>query len=278
MTRNRRMPNYTAKSDLQRTRTDRLEVIYGFHSVCAALCNPNRAIHSLMLTEQAEKLLRDNISNANFSGQKEIINIALDRITTYSRTVPISTINSNVSMGAVHQGLFLKCQPLKSLSIQDSCYPVTKKSLVVLLDQVTDPQNVGAVLRSAEAFGACALIVQNRHSPSTTGALAKAASGALEKVPLVRVTNIERTMIKLKEMGYWILGMDTTAADHLSSLTINLPTTLVLGSEGSGLRRLTRERCDILAKIQLIHQKQSLNVSNAAAIALYNITSNSDYC
>lgn len=273
MTRNRRMPHHPTKSNPEREKRARLEVIYGFHSVCAALCNPNRAIHSLMLTKQAEKILREQFSNPNFSGRRENNDIVLERLATHSQTVPITTISSNLTIDAVHQGFLLKCQPLKTYNIQDTCSPVTKDSLVLLLDQVTDPQNVGAILRSAAAFGASALIVQDRHSPSTTGALAKAASGALETVPLVRVTNIERAIKKLKVMGYWILGLHTDAEKQISSLTNNLPTALVLGSEGKGLRRLTRERCDSLAKIELIHPKQSLNVSNAAAIALYQITS-----
>lgn len=273
MTRNRRMSNPSKKSGLKPPRLDRLEVIYGFHPVIAALCNPSRSIASLLLTTKAEAILRKHLSNPPFSNQRNKIDIVLERITTHGRTVQIDTITANLSKSAVHQGFLLKCRPLKPYNIKDSCCPATKTSLVLLLDQVTDPQNVGAILRSAEAFGATALIMQDRHSPPTTGALAKAASGALETVPLVRVSNLERAIKDLKTMGYWILGLDVSAEKQLSGFTTSLPTAIVLGSEGKGLRRLTRDRCDVLAKIELVHPKQSLNVSNAAAIALYQIAS-----
>ena len=177
--------------------------------------------------------------------------------------------------GAVHQGLALAAEPLPAVdfeSILATAATPNMPQIVVALDQVTDPHNVGAILRSAAAFGALAVIVPEHGAPSVTGTLAKAASGALEEVPLLRVTNLSRALEKLKDSGFWSLGLDEAAEQTIAALDLPARVALVLGAEGSGLRRLTREHCDFLARLPTRSAMASLNVSNAAAVALYALS------
>jgi 23S rRNA (guanosine2251-2'-O)-methyltransferase len=176
--------------------------------------------------------------------------------------------------GAVHQGIALQADPLPDFPIEEVCDRAEsrKTALVVVLDQVTDPQNIGAVLRSAAVFGALSVIIQDRNAPEPTGAMAKAASGALETVPLVRVTNLVRALHKLKGAGFWCVGLDAEAPAALGALQPTARRCLILGAEGAGMRRLTKETCDELARIDGPGPLSSLNVSNAAAVALYALS------
>ncbi len=228
--------------------------LYGDHAVAAALANPRRTLRRLLVAGTPPP----DIPPA----------LAIERIER-------SRLDSLLPRGAVHQGIALLAEPLPSAGIE-SLTSAPEPAVALMLDQVTDPQNVGAILRSAAAFGAAAVIVQDRHAPDETGALAKAASGALEAVPLVRVANLSRALEDLKDVGWWAVGLDQEATVPLGG-TGQRRTVLVLGAEGSGLRRLVREHCDELAAIPMAGAATrgtvtSLNVSNAAAIALYVLT------
>jgi 23S rRNA (guanosine2251-2'-O)-methyltransferase len=175
---------------------------------------------------------------------------------------------------AVHQGFALEVEPLDNADLDDvlRAMEVTQgRAIVLVLDQVSDPHNVGAILRSAAAFGAYAVVVAEHGAPPSTGSLAKAASGALDTVPLVRAVNLARALDRLKEAGFWCCGLDETAPMMLGELDLGQRVVLVLGSEGGGLRRLLRERCDYLARLPTRPELPSLNVSNAAAVALYEL-------
>ncbi len=179
-------------------------------------------------------------------------------------------IERELPAGAIHQGAAVKVEPLPDLDLDDL---IEIHGPILVLDQVTDAQNVGAILRSCAAFGASALIMQQRHSPPIGGVLAKAASGALEHVPIIHVTNLARCLDQLGDQGYFRIGLAEDASSPLASAKADGPTVLVLGAEGAGMRRLTREKCDVLAKLPTAPAQPSLNVSNAAAVALYELTS-----
>ena len=176
--------------------------------------------------------------------------------------------------GAVHQGLALAVEPLAEPDLEDvlrRAATSSVRSVIVLLDQVSDPHNVGAVLRSASAFGALAVVLPRHGAPPVGGTLAKAASGALESVPLVHVVNLARALDRLKDAAFWICGLDETTSETLASLDLGKRVALVLGSEGGGMRRLVRERCDHLARLPTRTEQSTINVSNAAAVALYEL-------
>jgi 23S rRNA (guanosine2251-2'-O)-methyltransferase len=176
--------------------------------------------------------------------------------------------------GAVHQGLALEVEPLAEPDLDEvvrQAGAAAGRSIIIVLDRLSDPQNVGAVLRSAAAFGALALVLAGHGASPVTGALAKAASGALESVPVIRAVNLARTLARLKEAGYWICGLDEGAPQALAELDLGERVAIVLGSEGSGMRRLVREHCDYLARLPTRPAQPSLNVSNAAAVALYEL-------
>jgi len=239
--------------------------IYGTHSVLAALANPERDCYRLMLTQEAATTLAERIA----------ITRTRRKGLPQSEIVPREALVSRLGADAVHQGIALLAGPPPERDISDICRAagMRDKAAVVVLDQVEDPRNTGAVLRSAAAFGALAVIVTERHAPQMTAVLAKAASGALDSVPLVRVTNLVRALDELKDAGFWAVGFDAEAEKTLDQAEMAPKTALVLGAEGKGLRRLTRERCDLLLRIPMAQAGASLNVSNAAAVALYAFAS-----
>jgi len=244
--------------------------LYGRHAVAAALANPERrwrrlavlsgeaeAAAALVAAARAERLV------AKGAPAGEAVSV-VDR----------AELDRLLPEGAVHQGWALAVEPLPAADLDDLLRAVAlrvERSVVVVLDQVSDPHNVGAVLRSAATFGAAAVIVAEHGAPPVTGALAKAASGALDLVKLVRVVNLARALDRLKEAGFWCCGLDEGAEATLASLDLGARVVLVLGAEGGGLRRLVRERCDYLARLPTRPELPSLNVSNAAAIALYEL-------
>jgi len=232
--------------------------LWGRHPVLAALANPARkGMGRLLATEdRAAEIERDRL--APHGHRVEIVDGP-----ALARMLPA---------GAVHQGLAFKVQPLEGVALDDIAEPAPRPGeggVIVMLDQLTDPQNVGAIFRSAVAFGARGVVVQDRHSPALAGALAKAAAGATERLPCARVTNLSRALERLADLGWRAVGLDGAAELTLEQALDSRPTVLVMGSEGDGVRRLVAEHCDVMARIPMPGGFESLNVSNAAAIALY---------
>lgn len=230
--------------------------LFGIHAVRDALLNPLRKRHRLVVTRNANDRLADAILH---SGMKPEIS------DPRNFSVPLDP-------QSVHQGAALQVSPLNWGSVSELCAPKGQAPCVVLLDRVSDPHNAGAVLRSSEVFGARAVIAPHRHSAPETGALAKTASGALERQPYLRVSNLANVMLALRKMGYFIIGLDGEAEVSIATACAsvnNIPIALAMGAEGPGLRDLTKKNCDVVAKIPSIGDFGSLNVSNAAAIALY---------
>ncbi len=228
--------------------------LFGTHAVEAALANPKRIPQRLVVTAEVAQTL----GTRRLPLPMEVVErVFIDRL---------------VGPQAVHQGIALQTPALEQPALHDLLGDVTQQTRFLVLDQVTDPHNVGAILRSAAAFGAAAVVLPDRGAPAETAVLAKAASGAMERVPLVRVVNLARALDDLKTAGVWCIGLDGTAQTTLADALTDQATALVLGAEGSGLRRLTTERCDTLARLPTVADFASLNVSNAAAIALYAVS------
>jgi 23S rRNA (guanosine2251-2'-O)-methyltransferase len=224
-------------------------ILYGWHTVSAALANPRRKIRKLLLTENAARRLAEE--NIDTRVTPEIVRPQL--------------IDQRLGPDAVHQGMLAEADPLPSPDIAT----LKQEGIVLVLDQITDPHNVGAILRSAAAFAVKAIVTTARHSPEATGVLAKSASGALELVPLVLVQNLARALTALNERGFLTVGLDSEGSDDLSKVELREPLALVLGAEGKGLRQLTRETCATVARLDMPGEIKSLNVSNAAVLALY---------
>ncbi len=234
--------------------------LYGLHAVAAALSNPARRLRRLMLTEEAEAAIAPRLTQPWPIAPERVDRARLDQL---------------LGRDTAHQGAALLADPLSPPSLAQA---LERSGPVLVLDQVTDPRNIGAMLRTAAAFGVSAMFMQDRNSPDETGALAKAASGALEKVPLFRAVNIARTLVALKAAGCWVVGLDA-GAPRLSGTRVDRPAAGVWrwcsAAEGDGLRRLTRDTCDEIAGIGMPKGRElgmaSLNVSIAAAIALYEL-------
>ena len=226
---------------------------WGRHAVSAALDNSDRKVLKAWATREAA-------SSMQFPSD---VAVTLADVADLGRLVPSD---------APHQGVVIEVEPLEEVWLDDILGTAPERGVLLVLDQVTDPHNVGAIFRSAAAFGAIAIVTQDRHSPPESGALAKAASGALEVVPWARTVNLARALDDIAEAEFWRIGLsgdvDTLLADALGSKRV----ALVLGAEGAGLRPNTREHCDSLARLPITSAVESLNVSNAAAIALYAAT------
>ena len=224
-------------------------ILYGWHTVAAALANPRRRIRKLLLTENAaRRLAEDHIET---------------RVTP--EIVRPNLIDQRLGPDAVHQGLLAEADPLPSPDIDT----LAQEGIVLVLDQITDPHNVGAIMRSAAAFAVKAIVTTARHSPESTGVLAKSASGALELVPLVTVQNLARALAEMNDRGFMTVGLDSQGSENLGAVTLRQPLALVLGAEGKGLRQLTRETCSVVARLDTPGEIKSLNVSTAAVLALY---------
>lgn len=227
------------------------EWLWGWHAVVAALENPARApAKRIVATEARARELASHLS-----GQRQI------------EVLESHAIGALVPPGAVHQGLALRIPPIEPVALEDLA--ACGQGFMLMLDQVTDPQNIGAIFRSAAAFGAAGVILQDRHAPALAGALAKAAAGAIDKIPHARETNLSRALERLDKLGWRAVGLDGEATSELAEALDGRPTVLVMGSEGEGLRRLVREHCDVLAHLPMPGGFESLNVSAAAAVALY---------
>src|ERR1700731_4300987 len=224
-------------------------VLYGWHTVAAALANPQRRIRKLWLSENAARRLADDQIDTRVT--PEIVRPSL--------------IDQRLGPDAVHQGLLAEADPLPSPDIDT----LTQEGVVLVLDQITDPHNVGAIMRSAAAFAVKAIVTTARHSPEATGVLAKSASGALELVPLVTVQNLARALTELNDQGFMTVGLDSQGSEDLGRVTLREPLGVVLGAEGKGLRQLTRVTCSVVARLDMPGEIKSLNVSNAAVLALY---------
>jgi len=238
-----------ARERRERRDEDDSVILYGWHTVTTALANPARRIRKILVTENALRRLVD---------EAIALPIAPD-------VVRPDAIAARLSPDAVHQGLLLEADPLPSPDLTD----LNTTGIVLVLDQITDPHNVGAILRTAAAFAVAAVVTTARHSPEATGVLAKSASGALELVPIVTVQNLARAILEMRERGFCAVGLDSDATDDLAATPFAAPLALVLGAEGKGLRQGTRAVCTSLARLDLPGAIKSLNVSNAAALALY---------
>jgi len=237
--------------------------LYGIHPVSEVLANKQRKIHRLAAISETRDQISAVLKQAGKCHDYPIVLEPFDRV----------SLEKLLPAGAVHQGVAVLVEPLEPPDIIEVCDSAESagSALLLILDQVTDPHNVGAILRTAAAFGARAVIVTERNAASESGVLAKSASGALEHVPLVPVTNLARAMAQLKEAGFWCIGLAAEASETLAEIDLSGRIAIVLGAEGAGLRRLTRDNCDKLTRLPTQGPISQLNVSNAAAIALYEV-------
>ena len=229
-------------------------VIYGRHAVYSAIKNKKRVIKRVVVAKENLAEFRENFGDmaVDVVDKKEFMKI-----------VPVD---------AVHQGFALYCSRLETYDIRDLVDEKKDKSLIVILDQVSDPQNIGAIIRSCVAFGVDGLVVQDKNSPVESGAMVKAAAGTMEHIKISRVTNLSRAIEILKDNGYWVVGMDGYADTMIDKVNKDGKIALVMGSEGKGMRRLVQENCDTSVKLNISPLVESLNVSTAAAIAIYELT------
>lgn len=232
-------------------------ILYGRHPVLAALNNPERRITKLVCTLETADELRPLAQNRGLT-----LNVTERR-----------EIDKMLPPDSVHQGMAAYCSELPAYNLEEICdmAATQDKCHLLILDQVTDPQNIGAIIRSCVAFNTLALIMQDKNSPAESGAMAKASAGMIEQLPLCRVTNLSRAIERLKEAGFWIIGMDGYAKTTISEMNKSGKTAIIMGSEGKGMRRLVEESCDAAVRLPISEKVESLNVSTAAAIVLYEM-------
>ena len=255
-------PGPQHKKPVQKDRETRIAAnLWGIHAVRAAWLNPARKVRGLYITEQALKGFED----------------ILDERKTPPNMIEKRDLDRLLPPGAVHQGIALHVEPLAEVFVQDLIIRTKNKenAVLLMLDQVTDPHNVGAILRSACAFGADGVIMQRRHSPELTGVLAKTATGSIEHIPVAYEINLSDTLDILKDNGFYAIGLDERGPQAIGAIKKGGKTVLVLGAEGSGMRPKVREHCDALVRLPTSEPIASLNVSNAAAVTLYAFTANS---
>lgn len=263
----KRKPSYPVAAPAEATHVNRggrgnlpdgLIWLYGRHAVEAAIRNPNR---------QKLRFLSTGSAARGFAGRLPVTPLKMEIVDSQELTRLLPA-------GAVHQGMGLQVKPLAEPDLAEICArrPDSGPRIVVLLDQVSDPQNAGAILRSCAVFGALALIMTQRNAPPASGVLAKAASGALDLVPLLREVNLARALDQLAELGFWRIGLDAQAPQPVADIDLSGDIAVVLGAEGEGMRQLTTRKCDFLARLPACSGLASLNVSNAAAVMLYEIT------
>lgn len=226
----------------------------------AAVCNRRRKINKILCTKENFEEIRNACLKNDLS--PGIVNM-----------VDKKEIDRILPREAVHQGLAAYCQELEEYTLDEICIIADElpRCHVLILDQVTDPQNIGAIIRSCVAFDTLALILQDKNAPLETGAMAKASAGTIEHLRICRVTNLSRAINQLKDAGFWTIGMDGYAQNYIDSIDKSGKIAIVMGSEGKGMRRLVEEACDSTVKLPISEKVESLNVSTAAAIALYEI-------
>lgn len=228
--------------------------MYGIHPCMAALGNPDRQIDELI-----------------YSNDKILEKLPPLPKSLRTRHADKSWFDKTLGADAVHQGIALRIGALDPLDINDLSNDSEANQMVIILDQVSDPHNVGAIIRSAAAFGAKALVMTDRHAPDESGVLAKSASGALEIVPIMRYANLANAIKELKEIGFWIYGFAESGDETLTQAKFSGKIGLILGAEGPGMRDLTKKNCDFLMRLETTDQFSTLNVSNAAAIAMHQV-------
>lgn len=239
----------------QKNNTQNQVVLYGRHAVFEALKNPARKVIKILITEE---------NQAEFKKEFPMLCFQI---------TPKKDIDKILPAGAVHQGFIVFVKPLEPVFLEDLIASTASKDkcVVLILDQVTDPQNIGAIMRSAAAFNASGIIVQDKNAPLESGAMAKASAGTIEFMPVVRATNLSRAIEQLKKAGFWVIGMDGYAKQSLKDINKNAKLAVVMGSEGAGMRRLIHESCDLTVRLDTNPRVESLNVSVAAGIVLYEL-------
>ena len=236
-------------------------LLWGLHAARAAWLNPKRRCIHLWATESGAAAFAKSLEEAK---KKKLVRPELKRVERQE-------LDELTPPGSVHQGIVLETAPLAEPLLHEVIAADEPPDLMLVLDQVTDPHNVGAIARSAAAFGVGGIVMTERNAPGLTGVLAKAASGAIEHVPLIHIVNLARALEELQQAGYWCVGLAEEAPRDLSACDLTGRTALLLGAEGEGLRQLTRKKCDELARLPTGGPIASLNVSNAAAVALYEV-------